>query len=66
MGMVAQVSACSRVTLTASKPEHRLTLQVNNIKDPENVVLFNSRPSSEYSNVSIKHVQRGHVVAKVL
>ena len=64
--MVAQVSACSRATLTASKPERRLTLQVNNTKDPDNVMLFNSRPSSEYSNVSIKHVQRDHVVAKVL
>jgi hypothetical protein len=32
--MAAQVSACSRATLTASKPEHRLTLQVNKIKEP--------------------------------
>ena len=30
----AQVSACSRATLTASEPEHRLTLQVNKIKEP--------------------------------
>ncbi len=64
--MVAQVSACSRATLTASKPELRITLQVNKIKDPETFVLFNPRPSSEYSNVSIEQFQRGHFVAKVL
>ena len=34
MDVAAQVSACSRATLTASKPEHRLTLQVLKIKEP--------------------------------
>ena len=57
-----QVSACSRATLTASKPEHRLPLQVNKIKEPDTFVLFILRPSSDYVTLS-KLVQS---VAKVL
>jgi hypothetical protein len=65
MDMAPQVSACSRATLTASKPEHRLTLQVYKIKEPE--TSFYLTPAlSEYLNFSSKHVQRGHFVAQVL
>ena len=68
-GMAAQANACSRATLTASKPEHRLTLQVNKIKDPETFVLFNPglRPNTQmspYQAISTRPLRRQSTVAK--
>jgi len=60
------VSGCSKATLTAStEPEHRLSPQVDRVKDPDFRVIYS--PVCERTlTLSCKHVQSGLLVAEAL